>query len=420
VDILKLNENALKKGRKREAPDMSELCPACKKNGRIYCPHKPLLAIKAEMAKEFDKQDFFGPSPPNLFVGHFGYPSVNWGPMINLDDSLPDNPRDWYGWDFGKILRARSMQVRGQANAKVMQAKNSPGFARQGGGNRMLIDSQEAAMSSCKVDIEAHFSKKPSLNVSFHSIHQPMGPCAPLEKLRLAENPKIPKKVDSLVNEGALASIAIKELSTAGFDEHYLCRLLTCGVLGKKGARRLVPTKWGITATDDMVAKEHMKKIRDYSQINEFLLYFNEYLANRFWVLLMPGVWEYENFEGWMGAGGQYALSREYEPIYGRGDYAFKQGGGYYAARLGVCEALATSIHKQARAVVIREILPEYDLPCGVWEIRENVRHAMQNIPLKFSSKEEMLSYLQKNLKLPSSVIFSSSAILRQSRLADF
>ncbi|PIT84067.1 hypothetical protein COU37_05415 [Candidatus Micrarchaeota archaeon CG10_big_fil_rev_8_21_14_0_10_45_29] len=420
MDILGLNEKALKKGHKRTSPDTAELCPACKKNARIYCPHKPILAIKAEMAKEFDKQNFFGPSPPNLFVGHFGYPSVNWGPMINLDDSLPDNPREWYGWDFDKIVRARSMQIRGQANAKVMQAQKSPGFARQGRENRMLIDSQEAAMSCKKVDIEAHFSKKPSLNVSFHSIHQPMGPSAPLEKLSLAENPKIPKKVDSLVNEGVRASFAIKELSAAGYDENYLCRLLTCGVLGKKDARRLVPTKWGITATDDMVAKEHIEKIRNFSQANEFLLYFNEYLANRFWILLMPGAWEYENFEGWMGAGGNYALNREYEPFFGRSEYAFKQGGGYYAARLGVCEALASSLRRQARVVVIREILPEYDLPVGVWEIRENVRHAMKNTPLKFSSKEEILSYLQKNLKLPSSAIFSQSAILRQSRLAEF
>lgn len=409
-----------------------DLCPSCRCNGRVYCPHKPLLAIAAELAAPLQKQDFFGPSPPNIFVGHYGWPSVNWGPMVGLADDIPDNPKDWYGWGFDEIVRARSMQVRGQSKGSVAAASQpkSAGMGRETPVPRMLADAQEAAMSFSPIDLEMHFSKAPKLAVEFHSIHQPMGPSAPLEKLRLAENSKIPDKVDELVEEGVKAQMAMGELAVAGFDEHYLVRLLTAGVLGKKQSRKLVPTRWGITAVDDTLAKLHMEKIREMKQGSGFLLYFNEYLANRFSVLLMPGAWEYEGFEAWCGpmkcsgatqaAGQSFAISEEYEPFAGRSDYAQKQGGGYYAARLGVAEALANDMHQQYRALVIREIMPEYDLPVGVWEIRENVRHAMKNVPQKFGSLSEALSALSTQLKLPLGEYKKQSQLLSQKRLSDF
>jgi hypothetical protein len=220
-----------------------------------------------------------------------------------LADNIPDNPKDWYGWNFDQIVRARSMQVRGQSKIGVGEAAlpKSPGMGRSPSLPRMLVDSQEAAMSFSSVDVEMHFTKAPSLAVEFHRINQPMGPSAPFDKFTLADNSKIPSKVDELVEEGVKANAAMNELALAGFDEHYLTRLLTAGVLGQKKSRKLVPTKWGITAVDDTLAKNHMKNIREMKQGDSFLLFFNEYLANRFSILLMPGSWEYEGFEAWCG-----------------------------------------------------------------------------------------------------------------------
>lgn len=428
-----------------------DLCPNCIRNGRVYCPHKPMLAIRAELAAPLAKQDFFGPSPPNLFVGHYGWPSVNWGPMVSLSDGIPDNPKDWYGWGFDEIVRARSMQVRGQSKGAVGAASmpKSAGMGREAAVPRMLLDAQEAAMSFSPVDLEMHFSKVPKLAVEFHSIHQPMGPSAPLDKLRLAENSKIPGKVDELVEEGVKAQTAMTELAGDGFDEHYLVRLLTAGVLGRKQSRKLVPTRWGITAVDDTLAKLHMEKIRGMKQGSGFQLFFNEYLANRFSILLMPGAWEYEGFEAWCGpmkcknatrmqlseaeaalpAGSgagpaanfsSFAISEEYEPFAGRSDYAAKQGGGYYAARLGVAEGLAETLKCQYRALVIREIMPEYDLPVGVWQIRQSVREAFKKPPQKFGTLAEALTGLQAQLKLPLLSYQKESMLLTQKKLSDF
>jgi hypothetical protein len=226
--------------------------------------------------------------------------------------------------------------------------------------------------------------------------------------------------VDEVVEEGMKAGQAMHELAATGVDEHYLTRLLTAGLLGKPSARKLVPTRWGITAVDDTLAKMHMNEIRDMPQGSDYLLYCNEYLANRFTILLLPGAWEYEGFEAWCGPDGRYAVSRESEPFDGRSDYASSQGGGYYAARLGVAEALAEKVKRQYRAIVIREILPEYDLPVGVWEIRENVRHAFMQKGEMFASQEELLSAVRARLRLPLATYSSRSGVLAQKRLAEF
>ncbi len=412
------------------SPD--DLCPNCRRNGRVYCPHRPILALKAELASSLDKQDFFGPSPPNMFVGHYGYPQINWGPMVGLADGIPDNPKDWYGWDFDQIVRARSLMVRGMSKGAVQAAsyRTGPGFGREAQLPRMLLDSQEAAMSSSPVDLELNFLRKPDLRVELHAVHQPMGPSAPLKKLRLADNARIPGKLDELIEEKVSASRAVVELLRSGFDEHYLTRLLTAGVLGRPERKRLVPTRWGISAVDDMLAKEHMEKIRTMRPSGEFMLFSNEYLANRFHILLLPGAWEYEGFEAWCGPmvcrgatpvpGLHFAISRESEPFAGRSDYASKQGGGYYAARLGVAEALATHLYMQARALVIREILPEYDLPCGVWVIRQTVRAAFDKLPQKFQTLSEAIVALQSGLALPLTHYLRESELLKQKKLSDF
>ncbi|MDE1797774.1 MAG: hypothetical protein KGH63_00020 [Candidatus Micrarchaeota archaeon] len=397
-----------------------DLCPACKRNGRVYCPHKPVLAIQAEMAQQMNKTDFFGPSPPNVFVGHYGYPTINWGPMVALQDGIPDNPRDWYGWGFDEIVRARSLQVRGKKEGGVRIAAVSPGMGREASVPQLLARAQEAALSSAPVDVEVHFSKAPAMRLEFGSVHQPMGASAPLEKLALADNPKVPKKVDEVIGEGLKAGEAMSELAHDGLDEHYLTRLLTAGLLGKPSSRKLVPTRWGITAVDDTLAKMHMQSIRDMAQGSDFLLYCNEYLANRFTILLLPGAWEYEGFEAWVGPSGKFAVSRESEPFDGRSDYAASQGGGYYAARLGVAEALAEKVKRQYRVVVIREILPEYDLPVGVWEIRENVRHAFMQKGETFATQEELLAAVRARLRLPLTTYSSRSGVLRQKRLMEF
>ncbi len=413
---------------------MGKLCDNCRRQGRVFCPHNAALEIRARLSRSL-KQEMFGPTPPNFFVGHNFYPNVYWGPMVSAENEPPvDDPVQMYGMGMEGIIESRAAMIRGMKRGNVKT------------GGRLLEEAQLSVMSIKPVDAETRFSRTPVFSLELDNVSHPMGASAPIEKFKMADNPVVPKKVDEMVQDSVLAADAIRELLLTGFDVHYLTKLLTAGIIGKKDNRKMVPTKWAITATDDMAAKRFMESVREYREVAQPMIYSNTYLDNHFEVLLLPGNWEYEQFEtaltqeletlqkkrkardelhyssaAWADwkYDGRINMSEEHEPFAGRTAYAESQGGGYYAARFAVAEALY-KMGRQARAVVFREIGTGYDVPVGVWEVRENVRHAFLNPPEKFETRESALSHLSEKLAVPVKEYVKRSRILAQRRLNEF
>ncbi|MEM0438074.1 MAG: Nre family DNA repair protein [Candidatus Micrarchaeia archaeon] len=361
------------------------------------------------------KAEIFGPSPPNIFVGHTGYPTVAVGAMAS-DVPVEDDPRRMFGQPLESIIQSRSQLFRSAVKREVTQK------------DKYVRDMQEIVLSTAPVDVELKFKYVPKQEVTFSPLVQPMGPLGQLEKYSIVGNPKIPARVDSLASEGVATTTAVKELLYRGYDNYYLTKVLSAGVLGQQQRQRLVPTRWSITAMDDMISKIHMESVREFPEISSYELYFSEYLHNRYAVMLMPGRWEFENFEAWAKGSlwnldtsshtGAY-ITVEYEPFGGRSDYADLQVGGYYASRYAVTEHLFER-RRQARVMVIREVDPAYVVPVGVWQVRENVRNAFRAGPTKFSSLKDMLDYAALLLKNPIGDYLKADVMLKQSRLTDY
>jgi len=105
--------------------------------------------------------------------------------------------------------------------------------------------------------------------------------------------------------------------------------------LGLKNQRKLVPTRWAITAVDDIIAKNLISAIKNYQKI-DYSLYFGSYLGDYYMVLFFPEIWQYELFETYLprSSWNQSQIIQsmtDYEPYKGRKSYAEQTGGGYYA-----------------------------------------------------------------------------------------
>lgn len=415
-------------------PMGKSLCLTCKGGrllcGRSSCPLLEKIQIQNPIQGRL-KETLFGPSPPSIFVGWKNYPNVFVGPMgtvplesvsevnsdsvnrLNDNAQILDNPAQWYGLDFNDIIRMRSLLIR---------SKKEQGIREK---TKFVQDMQELTLSVKATDVEMQFKSKPRYSISFSPISQPMGPSAVLEKFRIAENTKIPQAVDSIVNDKLKAVESSSLLYQKGFDVYYISKVLSAGILGLDKNKRLTPTRWSITATDDILGKEMMRNIRTYPQINDFLVYTNTYLENHFEVLLMPGNWSFEQFEAWAPrtlwtlSQDKPTIAQESEGFNGRTKYAVTEGGGYYAGRFAVCEFLE-KIRRQATAIVFREIYDSYVMPVGVWEIRENLRHAFQNKPLRFDSMNSALKHIENTLTIPINEFIRKSQFLRQRKLFDF
>lgn len=346
-------------------------------------------------------ENVFGPST-EIFVGKQGYPNVYAGPLVGVNNSVA-NPRELFGKNYDEILAAQMALIRGKQKFDVTE--------------RVKRDMQEVSMSIRPVDVEMQLSKAPTLNLELDQINRPMGASGFLKKFMQAENPRIPKKVDYVIRDDLKVTEAVDKLSDSGFDSYYITNIFATGAFGID--KRMVPTRWSITAIDDIIAKQRMEDIRDHAELNEFLIFESSFLDNHFHVLLIPGKWEFENFESWPESGQWAGTTEEYEGYYGRTKYADKQVGGYYASRFAVVEYL-NSIRKQAKVVIFREIGEGYVAPVGVWQIRENVRNALTKKPAKFDSLTAAINYLSAKLNVKMTKYLAISMILSQRRLTEF
>ncbi len=345
------------------------------------------------------KQDISGSSPPSFFVGHFGYPQVFAGPMLppvtGEDTIIFDKVEEWFGKGIEEILGYRSLLVRGMVRANV-----------KGGWGRTLLEAQEAAMSFKPVDMEFFLEKTPRFRVEFDSHSQPMGPTAPLKILKVVGEPVVPRKVDRVVGDTDLkASEGVAQLYLEGMPMSYISRLFSAALLGVEKDRRLVPTRWAITATDDIVSRKILSKVKTYPEIDKVLAFRKSYLDNHFVILMIPHAWSFEQLEAWYPGtawllkGKRPIVVGDYEGYGGRKNYASNVSGAYYAARLAVAEYLER-VKKQALVIVFREVRPGYIMPLGVWVIRETVRSALKSEPQVFEGIDEALRYVRESLKL--------------------
>ncbi len=315
-------------------------------------------------------------------------------PPEQSDDSwLYDAPKHWAAenYEIPRIVDFRSSLLNSRYNVNIKKSV------------KLLELSQDIAMSSKPIDVDIQLQEKPKFRLNTDSYMAPTGPNAKLKKAQITENPKIHTKVYKVFDDVDLkANEAVNYLYENNFDENFLSRILSVGTLGLKKDRKLVPTRWSITATDDIIGKSLINEVKDFPEINSHLSFFGNYLGNYYLILMFPEIWSYELFEAYAPPNWNFhnpiRHSTDYESYDGRKNYAENTAGGYYTPRLAVLEKLK-SMKKQASVLALRFITDEYTMPLGVWVTREAARKAMNEKPIEFSSRELMLEYARKLAK---------------------
>ncbi|MEK6895556.1 MAG: hypothetical protein AABX48_03470 [Nanoarchaeota archaeon] len=356
-------------------------------------------------------------SPPSIFVGSgLKYPLVNVGilsPLARDENAwLYDDAKYWAENNFGigDVVKLRDSLLNSRFTSKVSDARLNSKFVEI---------AKEIAMSSRPVDVEIELKSRLRFEKEKDKILTPQGLKAPLKNARITENVKIDQKVDKVVNDEIKAAEGIEFLYKNNFNEYTLSKILSVGVLGLKKDKKLVPTRWSITATDDMISKALLEKVKGYKWIEDYQLFFGEFLGNQYAIMMFPDVWSFELFELYFPGSSwnptaEVKASTDMETYDGRKEYAFNTAGGYYATRLPIIEYL-NSINRQANVIAVRLETPSYWAALGVWVVRESVRKALNNKVMKFSSKEEMLASVAKIAKIKYN--FDIGNVLKQSKL---
>lgn len=323
-------------------------------------------------------------TPPGVFIGTYDYPNVYAGPLAVADPNMEYPSGKLYGRSIEDIIALNRNVYRASQKTKVDDV-----------GSKFSISVQESSMSVNYVDMELNVVRRlDSTRDNDRSNESPMRSMVELGSIRITSNPKIPGKVDYFHGDtGLKAEEAVWTLYQRGFEVNYLEGVLSSGALGLEKRRRLVPTRWAITAVDDIIYRNMKRELADYPPVSNISVFRNSYLGNNFTVILLPYSLSFEMQEMW-GSGGNMpsppSVSLDYELTDGRKKYASNVGGAYYAARLAVLEHLSR-IRKQATAIVLRTIGKEYYAPLGVWLIREAVRDSFNKGATNYATVEELV-----------------------------
>tara|TARA_Y100000034_G_scaffold13254_1_gene13912 strand:- start:126 stop:1301 length:1176 start_codon:yes stop_codon:yes gene_type:complete len=371
------------------------------------------------LGKTIKLQNFSGSTPPEVFVGRWNYPNIYTGllaPNTHGDTQILSSPELWHKnkLPISNILKFRNQLIYGRTQSHIKKLKT-----------KFLSVLKEIAMTHKSISTEFNLKEQITRNLEKES-RVPMIPrAADLNSAKLEENAPVKPKIDYLVNDTEVKStIAIRELHKAKIPNSTINKILSAGLLGLKKNRRLVPTRWSITAVDDTISKEKLLGIKLLSEISEFQVFSADYVGNHYHFLLIPDKFSFEVIEiSLKSTFSEKAIWTDYETFFKRKKYADSVTGAYYANRLALTEHLE-KIKRQASCVVFREIRPQYYAPLGVGILRQISREAFTKKPQKFNTLQEALNKIQSELRQPISNYTSKSYILnnlgKQRKLTQF
>ena len=361
-------------------------------------------------ANLFTSDSLDGASPPSVFVGSYGYPKVSVGPMVppmHGDTTLLDSPELWVGKSLEEIVNFRLSLIRGIKNMPI----NEPN-------GRYIENLHEVAMSSRPIDSELQFYKNPKPIASIDGESAPFGPVGEVASAKFSSTSSDKSIQRAYYDHDLKAQDAVVSLYNRGIEISKIQKCFSVGMFGKK--RKLVPTKWSITATDSIIAESLVSEILEFDLIDSCRVFSHDHLGNLFSVVLFPHRWLFENQEAWHTGNG-IGFGSDIEDAKGI-DHPPVTAGAFFAAKLGVAEYLLEKKY-QASALVLREIRPEYAVPVGVWQIREAIRSAMKNEPYIAENFDDGVTFAAKRMSVSKSEWLSKGdmlSTLKQKSISDF
>ena len=203
---------------------------------------------------------------------------------IHGDTAIMDMPESWISCHKTQeeIIGYRLNLVRGKHRTNATDLDNP-----------FVEKLQDISLSDTSVESEVSFLSRPE-GMSFSEEHTPFGPSATLERFEI-ESGRWDRSLEKVYYDTDLKSAdAIVDLHKHGVAISSIQKAFSVGIMGRERGRRLVPTRWSITACDTMIGDHLLKEVKKCPVIDTWRVHEFSSLHNNYAVILMPNVWQYE------------------------------------------------------------------------------------------------------------------------------
>jgi len=137
-----------------------------------------------------------------------------------------------------------------------------------------ILSLHELALSYIPVDMRVELKKNPSKLPLFDDVMPPLGPSSLLNRYEILSNIKSDKVIEKVYYDKDLrANESVIKLYNKNVELSRIVKVFSLGMLGIKKNRKLVPTRWSITAVDDIISKDLIKKIKQFNTIDKPSIY---------------------------------------------------------------------------------------------------------------------------------------------------
>ncbi|MEI7983868.1 MAG: OmpH family outer membrane protein, partial [Bacteroidota bacterium] len=232
-------------------------------------------SLSAQMRSVEVGREMVGSSPPSVFVGSHAYPKVYAGPIISVyhgDTRIMDAPESWIpsGITQEEIIRYRLSLVRGKQRVDADDIDNP-----------FVEKLQEIALSSSSVESEVTFETPPA-GMMFSNESLPHGPSARMEQFEI-EKGRWDRDLEKVYYDTDLAaSGAVVGLHRQGVPFSSIQKAFSVGTMGAGRKRKLVPTRWSITACDTLLGDHLLSRVRQNSPIDCYRIHEFDSLNNHY------------------------------------------------------------------------------------------------------------------------------------------
>ncbi len=353
------------------------LCIRCKGAkllcGKSACPIVTKVYLTQGMAVNLN--DVAGDSPPSVFVGHYGYPKVRIGPALPVGrggTEIYERPDQWGNLSVEEIAKLRFSLYRGYKVLPITSPSDP---------NNYLLELHDLILSSNPVFSEIEYSST-DRRIELSAESQPFGPGGYAKNFYHESSPSHPK-VEKIYYDTDLKAVEALELLYPQTSIYTIEKVFSAGMLGKTRHRKIVPTRWSITAVDKILSDQIIDQVRKFEDVEGDMYFHYRRIGNEYYILILPGDYSYEMLEVWNNGSiwtGPRAASAEgdYEKP-GRMVVNPKIAGAFFAARLPILEFLKKK-ERKGNILVVRFVDGDYTIPLGVWQVRENVGMAMKEM----------------------------------------
>ncbi len=325
-------------------------------------------------------------------VGEKSYPNLK---IHNISTEQRDNSFFKSGEvvkkDYNQIFKLKARNILGSTESTNIRNIN----------DRLKNEISNVYKSKKEIEFTSEFEKELKFDkVVLNKVSGIVGSKNSLLNLSANENTTTSKQIEKYTETDIKAREAIINLYERGINEHQIIHLLALGEFGINVNKKLVPTRWSITAYDQTIEKYLHKKIITYNTIDNFEIYYYKNKSDTHIIILLPDTYMGEHTEDWYNDSNSESISQPQVGVdYIGFDNKLKtpepnNAGGYYATKIAINEFLYNR-KKQASFIAIR-IIRNYDVPLGVVFVRECVRECLKNQVFKTSNIKEVETYLKQ------------------------